>query len=74
MIKLLFLKKSWTKYKYNFILIIINKLIKYIYIILYNKSNIIKKLLYILLWTIIINYRAPKEIILNQNKLFISKF
>ena len=48
MIKLLFLEKSWTGYKYNSILIIINKLIKYIYIILYNKSNITKKLLYIL--------------------------
>jgi hypothetical protein len=48
MIKLLFLKESWIEYKYNFILIIIDKLIKYIYIVLYNKSNIIKKLLYIL--------------------------
>jgi hypothetical protein len=47
-IKLLFLRESWTGYKYNFILIIMNKLIKYIYIILYNKSNITKKLLYIL--------------------------
>jgi uncharacterized membrane protein HdeD (DUF308 family) len=73
-IKLLLSRESWTGYKYNFILIIINRLIKYIYIILYNKSNTTKKLLYILLWIIIVNHGVPKEIILNQDKLFISKF
>jgi len=73
-IKLLLSRESWTGYKYNSILIIIDRLIKYIYIILYNKLNITKKLLYILFWTIIINYRVPKEIILDQDKLFIFKF
>jgi hypothetical protein len=48
-VKLLLLRESWTGYKYDFILIIINRLIKYTYIILYNKLNMAKKLLYILL-------------------------
>jgi hypothetical protein len=42
--------------------------------VLYNKLNMAKKLLYILFRTIIINHGAPKEIILDRDKLFIFKF
>ena len=59
---------------YNFILIIINKLTKYIYIILYLKNNITKDLIYIFFRIIIINHGALEEIIFNKNKFFISKF
>jgi len=59
---------------YNFILIIINRLIKYIYIILYLENSIAENLVYIFLKIIIINYKILKKIILDKDKFFISKF
>ncbi|KAF0316095.1 hypothetical protein GQ607_016674, partial [Colletotrichum asianum] len=49
-------------------------LIKYTYFILYKEVNNAKEYTYIFLKYIITNYRIPKEIILNRNKIFTSNF
>ncbi|KAK1705001.1 hypothetical protein BDP67DRAFT_417060, partial [Colletotrichum lupini] len=49
-------------------------LIKFTYFILYKKSNIIKNLVYVFIKVILLNYGLLKEIIFNENKLFILKF
>ena len=59
---------------YNSILVIIDRLIKYIYFILYMKSSILEDLVYAFLRIIVLVYNMPKEIILDKDKLFISKF
>ena len=74
MVKLLPLKELILNIKYNIILIITDKLTKYIYMILYSKIYMAKNLAYIFLRIIIINYRVLNEIILNQDKFFTSKF
>jgi hypothetical protein len=48
-----------------------DRLIKYIYIILYLEANIIEDLAYILLRVIVANYNILEEMILDRNKLFI---
>ncbi|KAF0322388.1 hypothetical protein GQ607_010469, partial [Colletotrichum asianum] len=48
-------------------------LIKYTYFILYKEISNTKKYIYIFLKYIITNYRIPKEIILDRDKIFISK-
>jgi hypothetical protein len=62
------------KVKYNSILIIINRLTKYAYFILYLESSNTKDLAYTFLRNIIVNYRMLEMIISDQDKLFISKF
>ncbi|UQC81185.1 uncharacterized protein CLUP02_06671, partial [Colletotrichum lupini] len=47
---------------------------KFTYFILYKELSIIKDLVYIFTKTILLNYGLLKEIILNKDKLFISKF
>ncbi|KAF0314988.1 hypothetical protein GQ607_017779, partial [Colletotrichum asianum] len=49
-------------------------LIKYTYFILYKEVSNIKEYTYIFLKYIITNYRTPKEIILNRDKIFTSNF
>ena len=44
-VKLLLSKDSWTNYEYNVILIITNRLTKYIYILLYKEVSIAKELM-----------------------------
>jgi hypothetical protein len=73
-VKLPLSRESWTGHKYDSILIITDRLTKYTYMVSYNKSNTTKKLSHILLRTIIANHGAPKEIISDRDKLFISKF
>jgi hypothetical protein len=57
--------------KYDSILVIMDKLIKYIYIILYLEANIAEDLAYIFLRVVIANYNALEEIISDKNKFFI---
>ena len=59
--------------KYNIIIIIINKFIKYVYFILWKTIATIEDIVYKILKVIIINYNMPNEIILNKNKIFIFK-
>jgi hypothetical protein len=70
-IKLLLLQNPITRIKYDFILVITNRLTKYIYIILYLKASTAENLAYIFLRIIITNYNAPKEMISDKNKFFI---
>ncbi|KAF0323535.1 hypothetical protein GQ607_009216, partial [Colletotrichum asianum] len=49
-------------------------LIKYTYFILYKEVNNTKEYTYIFLKYIIANYRIPKEIILDRDKIFTSNF
>jgi len=59
-----------TKNKYNSILIIINKLIKYLYIIVCKKKFITKQLRYIVLNQLIRCYNISKKLINNELDLF----
>ncbi|KAF0316383.1 hypothetical protein GQ607_016374, partial [Colletotrichum asianum] len=47
---------------------------KYTYFILYKEISNTKEYTYILFKYIITNYRIPKEIILNRDKIFILNF
>jgi protoheme ferro-lyase len=73
-IKLPKLKELMTQKKYDLILVIINRLIKYKYFISYLKESIVEDLAYIFMKHIIINHEIPKEIINNKDKLFTLKF
>jgi hypothetical protein len=71
-VKLLLLQDLITGIKYNSILVIMDKLIKYIYIILYLEVNIAEDLVYIFLRIIITNYSALEKMISDRDKFFIS--
>ena len=60
--------------KYNSILIIINKLIKYLYIIVCKKKFIAKQLKYIVLNRLIQYYNIFKELTSDRDKLFTSNY
>ena len=62
------------KKTYNTILIIVNKFIKYFYIVLFKKKYIIKQLEAIILDKLIQYYQIPKKITSNRDKLFTSNF
>jgi hypothetical protein len=60
--------------KYDFILVITDKLTKYTYIILYLKASIIEDLAYIFLRVVVTNYNVLEKMISDRNKFFISRF
>jgi hypothetical protein len=70
-IKLLLLQDLIIGIEYDFILVIIDRLTKYTYIILYLKASIAKNLAYMFLKVIIANYSILEEMILDKNKFFI---
>jgi hypothetical protein len=70
-IKLLLLQDQIIGIKYNSILVVIDKLIKYTYIILYLEANIAEDLVYIFLRVVVANYNALEEMISDRNKFFI---
>jgi len=63
-----------TENRYNSILIIIDKFIKYLYIIACKEKFIAKQLKYIILNQLIQYYDIFKRLISNKNKLFISNY
>jgi hypothetical protein len=73
-VKLLLSRDPITGIEYDFILVITDRLTKYIYIILYFKASIIENLAYIFLKIIIANHNALEKMILDRNKFFISRF
>ncbi len=73
-IKLSLSKNLITNINYNSILIIINRLTKYIYFINYLKTSNIEDLIYTFLQIIFVNYNMLVEIISDRDKLFILKF
>ncbi len=60
--------------KYNSILVIINKLIKYLHIIACKKKFTIEQLEYIVLNRLIRYHNIFKELISNKDKLFTSNY
>ena len=72
--KLPILQKPLTKILYNSILIVVCKLSKYAYFLLYKKASTATDLVYTFIRNIIGNHGTPKEIISNRDKLFTSNF
>jgi hypothetical protein len=70
-VKLLLLQDPITGVKYDFILVITDRLTKYIYIILYLEASITKDLAYMFLRIVVANYSALEEMISDRNKFFI---
>ncbi len=60
--------------KYNSILIMINKLIKYLHIIACKEKFIVEQLKYIVLNRLIRYYNILKELTSNRDKLFTSNY
>jgi hypothetical protein len=73
-VKLLLLRDPIIGIKYNFILVVIDRLIKYTYIVPYLKANIAEDLAYIFLRVIVVNHSVLEKIISDRNKFFISRF
>ncbi len=73
-IKLFLFKNLMTNISYNNILVITNRLTKYIYFVNYLKIFNVEDLIYTFLQTIFANHNISAEIILDRDKLFISKF
>jgi len=62
------------KDRHNSILVIIDKLIKYLYIIVCKEKFIVKQLKYIVLDRLIQYYNILKKLTSNRNKLFTSNY
>ena len=56
------------------IFVVTDRLTKYTYILLYKEVSMAEELVSQLLQAIFTHYRIPDEIILDRDKLFISKF
>jgi hypothetical protein len=66
--------KPITEVVFDSILVIIDRLTKYGYFILYKESLLIEELAYAFNKHIIENYKISKEIISNKDKLFTLRF
>ena len=73
-VKLLRLAYLVTKEKYDSILVVVDKLTKYLLIILFKESYNTEQLRFILLDILVRDHGLPKAITLDQNKLFISNY
>jgi hypothetical protein len=73
-VKLLLLRDLIIGIEYDFILVVINRLIKYTYIILYLEASTAENLAYTFLKIVITNYSALEKMISDRNKLFILRF
>jgi hypothetical protein len=71
-VKLLLSRDPIIGVEYDFILVVTNRLTKYIYIILYLEASTAEDLVYTFLRIIVANYSALEEMISDKNKLFIS--
>jgi hypothetical protein len=70
-VKLLLSRDPIIGIEYDFILVITDRLTKYIYIILYLKASIAEDLAYAFLRVVVANYSALEKIISDKNKFFI---
>jgi hypothetical protein len=73
-VKLLLSRDLIIGIKYDFILVITDRLTKYTYIILYLEASTVEDLVYMFLRVIVANYSTLKKMISDRNKLFISRF
>jgi hypothetical protein len=71
-VKLLLSRDLITGVKYDFILVVIDRLTKYIYIILYLEASTAEDLAYIFLRVVVTNHNTLEEMISDRDKLFIS--
>jgi hypothetical protein len=71
-VKLLLLQDPITGIEYDSILVITDRLTKYIYIILYLKASIAEDLVYAFLKVVVTNYSVLEEMISDRDKFFIS--
>lgn len=62
------------KVKYDLILVIMDRLMKYVYFLLWKKLSIAENLAYQFQRNIYANHRMSEEIISDRDKLFIFKF
>ena len=60
--------------RYDFILIIIERLTKYIILVLFRTDRTIKDLVYVFLREVVLRHRLLDKILSDRDKLFISKF
>ena len=67
-------KNPITEVEYNSILVIIERLTKYIILILYYKLSIAEQLAYAFIKKVVSQYGLSEEILSDRDKLFISKF
>jgi hypothetical protein len=70
-IKLLLLQDLITRVEYDSILVVTDRLTKYIYIILYLEASIVENLVYMFLRVVVANYNILEEMISDKDKLFI---
>ena len=73
-VKLLKSKEPLTGVSYNNILMIIDRLIKYVHLMPYLEAFNAEDLVYTFIKTIVAQHGAPDEIISDRDKLFISQF
>ena len=73
-IKLLKFKNSAWEVRFNSILIIVNRLTKYMMFISFRETVTASVLMYIILWELINNHELLKKFITDRDKLFMSKF
>jgi hypothetical protein len=73
-VKLLLSRDPITGVEYDSILVVIDRLTKYTYMILYLKASIAEDLAYAFLRVVVANHSAPEEIISDRDKLFILWF
>jgi hypothetical protein len=70
-IKLLLSRDPIIRIEYDSILVIMDRLTKYIYIILYLEASTAENLVYAFLRVVIANYNALEEMISDKDKFFI---
>ena len=73
-IKLSKFKKLVTKFKYNSIMIVMNKFIKKAYFVLFHEKMRAEKVIYLFEWYIIANHEVSTKIISDRDIWFRSKF
>ncbi len=73
-IKLLKFKDSAWEVRFNSILIVMNRLMKYMMFISFRETATALILMYLILWELINNHKLLKKFIIDRDKLFISKF
>ena len=73
-VKLLKSEDISTGVKYNNILVVVDKFIKYTHLIPNNEGFIVKQTVYVILDRIIRHHRIPKNIISDKDKIFKSNF
>jgi hypothetical protein len=74
MVKLLLLQDPIIGVEYDSILVVTDRLTKYIYMILYLEASIIEDLAYMFLRVVVANYSALEKMISDKDKFFISRF